>query len=117
MKRKRLNQSDVARAVSTSPSVISGWLTRSVRPEPESLQALARLFDVPVVHLYRLLGVLDEAEEPELPEWLTSLLVELDEAELRVVEHSARALLELRELKAEYEAAARPSGEAPGEQS
>lgn len=59
MRERDWNQSDVARASGLSRQSISHYMTqRSKEPDYDSLQKLAKGFNVPVDELYRVIGVL-----------------------------------------------------------
>lgn len=94
------NQSKLATYLGTGVTTVNGWFRRGALPRMEMCHELARVFGVPVEEVLRAAGHLPPIDRPsdarELPSWLTSLLAELTEDELRVIEHAARGLLELR---------------------
>lgn len=109
MKARRLTQAKLAAYMERGQPTVSAWLAEGRIPRPAACADLAKALHMPVEDVLRAAGHLppieDGAEEPGLPAWLTSLLLELDEAELRVVEASARAVRQLREERTPYEAA------------
>lgn len=91
-------------------STINAWFTRDAIPGPDLCRRLARALKVPADDVLRIAGHLDDDPEPTdaaIPGWLRDmlpLLTQLDESEAPALEHSARAVLEMRELRAAYDA-------------
>ena len=107
LSRRGSNRAKLAAGIDSKPQTISAWFNEGRIPSPEFCRRVARYLHVPEESVLRIAGHLsadDAPEEPSLPAWLESLLTELDDFELHVVEDTARGLLRLREERARYEA-------------
>ena len=119
LRHRRMSERAFALYAGVSPNAVNAWRRGMRIPDPAYCEKIAEALHLAVEDVLRAAGHLppleEGAEEPALPAWLTSLLSELDEAELRVVEHSVRGLLELREARATYDAQPPAPEEPPGE--
>jgi transcriptional regulator with XRE-family HTH domain len=104
MVNRKLTQAQVAAFIGKPAQTISSWFADDRIPRPDTCRALSRVLRVPELEVLRIAGHLsasgEEAAEPPLPAWLTSVLAELEADELRVVDATARGLLALREERA-----------------
>jgi transcriptional regulator with XRE-family HTH domain len=94
------NQSKLATYIGTGPATVNGWFRRGALPRYEMCLTLAHVLHRTPEEVLAAAGYEPRTEaariEAQLPPWLTRLLAELTEDELRVIEHAARGLLELR---------------------
>jgi transcriptional regulator with XRE-family HTH domain len=108
MKARGMNKSAVAKmAGGVTPSTVGRWVNKDARPSADVCVRLADYFKVPAADVLRLAGypAPEPSDSADIPQWLADLLPllsELSEAEAPAIEHSARAALEMRELRAKY---------------
>jgi len=118
LRHRRMSERAFALYAGVSPNAVNAWRRGLRIPDPAYCEKIAEALHLPVEDVLRAAGHLppleEGAEEPALPAWLTSLLLELDQAERETLADSARLLLELREKKAEYEAQRPPPDIPPG---
>lgn len=105
-KRPGATRGKLAAAIDAKPQTVSAWFNEGRLPDPKFCVRIANYLHVNRDQVLYLAGHLDEAPTAdaadELPAWLRDLLPvlsQLDPAEGTVIEHSARGLLEMRELR------------------
>ncbi len=59
------SQADLAYSAGISRAVVNKLLNRKTYPQPDTLQAIARAFKIPVETIYRAAGLLPQETEPE----------------------------------------------------
>jgi transcriptional regulator with XRE-family HTH domain len=65
LKKRQWSQADLAHAAGISRAVVNKLLNRKTYPQPETLQAIARAFKIPVETVYRAAGLLPKETEAE----------------------------------------------------
>jgi transcriptional regulator with XRE-family HTH domain len=63
--KRRWSQADLAYSAGISRAVVNKLLNRKTYPQPDTLQAIARAFKVPVETVYRAAGLLPQETESE----------------------------------------------------
>lgn len=106
MQERGINRNQLAAYMERPSQTVYSWFNDDRIPGSDYCLAIARVLHLDPMIVLREAGHLPPAEEPEpqpeIPAWLTSVLEELDETELRVVDATARGLLRLREERAAY---------------
>jgi transcriptional regulator with XRE-family HTH domain len=85
------NQADLAERLGVGPSTVSMWSRGEREPEPDNIEALARVLGVSVVRVYEALGRMAPVSDAEYRDW-----VELLEQADPVVRDEALAYLRWR---------------------
>jgi transcriptional regulator with XRE-family HTH domain len=63
--KRRWSQADLAYSAGISRAVVNKLLNRKTYPQPDTLQAIARAFKIPVETVYRAAGLLPQETESE----------------------------------------------------
>jgi DNA-binding XRE family transcriptional regulator len=100
MRTRRVNKSQLAAYIDSRPQTVGAWFTDDRLPSTDLCRRLADYLHEPYEAVLRRAGHLPAGpveQAPSLPGWLSEVLDQLTERELRAVKASAVALLELRE--------------------
>ncbi len=76
MESRKLNQSDLARAVRIDQAAVSRLVSGKAQPSPDTLNSLARVFELPPIVVFRAAGLLPN--DPDVDEEIEQILHEVD---------------------------------------
>jgi len=76
MEARKLNQSDLARAVRVNQAAISRLVSGKAQPSPDTLNALARVFELPPIVVFRAAGLLPP--DPDVDEEIEQIIHEVE---------------------------------------
>jgi transcriptional regulator with XRE-family HTH domain len=95
--RERITQRQLARAMKVNASQVSNWISGASRPSYENAVKLSEVLGLPLHDVLRAAGyaVPDEPPPKEVPPWLTEMLVQLDNEQLKIVGDLAQGLLRM----------------------
>jgi len=116
---RRMRQSQLAAYAGVAQSTVSAWLRGRSVPQPGQCARIARVLHLPLEEVLAAAGhpVSGPGETPPpIPQHVLPvlpLLEQLEADEMGVVAETARALLELREARARYEAQPSPAPQPP----
>jgi transcriptional regulator with XRE-family HTH domain len=71
------NQADLAERLNVGPSTVSMWARGEREPDPDNIEALARVLGVSVVRVYEALGRMTQVTDAEYRDWV-ELLKQVD---------------------------------------
>jgi len=75
MEDRKLNQSDLARAVRVNQAAVSRLVSGKAQPSPDTLNAIARFFELPPIVVFRAAGLLPN--DPDTTDEIEQMIHEI----------------------------------------